>query len=90
MDYLLDTNACIELIPGNPNPVLTKLLLRQSKQSRIYVSSVVLFELHYGIEKSKRKQENRLRIERLFGLGIETAEFTHHDGYAAAKVRVAL
>lgn len=84
MDYVLDTNACIALLPGHRHPVLTNLLRRQAEQSRIYVSSVVLFELHYGIVKSKRKQENKLRIERLLGLGIETAEFTSDDGYAAA------
>ncbi len=60
MNYLLDTNICIYIIKKSPEIVLKKLELINSfhSKSEIYLSSVTIAELHYGIQKSKRIAEN--------------------------------
>ena len=58
MTYLLDTNACIALINGTPKEVRRGLQRAIDKEARILLSSVVTFELWYGVAKSQQKEKN--------------------------------
>lgn len=56
--YLLDTNMVIHLFAGEPAVVAA---LRQAEE--VFVTSIVLGELYYGANRSRRVQPNRARID---------------------------
>lgn len=58
--YLLDTNIVIALF-GEDVAVLQRL----SEAQEVFLSSIVLGELHYGAQNSARVAENVARIEAL-------------------------
>jgi tRNA(fMet)-specific endonuclease VapC len=57
MRYLLDTNICIYLIKNHPPRILEKF--RDHSPREVAISSITLFELHYGVEKSQYQQRSR-------------------------------
>lgn len=88
--YLLDTNACIALINGAPAGVRRKYQRAVAKNSIILLSSVVVFELWYGVAKSQRKESNAQRLETFLGGPWEWAPFDEEDARAAGQVRAEL
>ena len=64
MNYLLDTNAVIALLKDRPTGVRGRLRRAVSRGASIAVSSIVLYELWYGVARSERRRENaeRLRV----------------------------
>jgi tRNA(fMet)-specific endonuclease VapC len=63
VNYLLDTNACIVLINGNPPSVRAKFRKATDLGGQVFVSSIALFELWYGVAKSSRRDFNEKRLE---------------------------
>jgi tRNA(fMet)-specific endonuclease VapC len=63
--YLLDTNAVIAVIRGEPDIVRKRLRRARGRGEAIAVSSVVLFELWYGVARSGRRRENGERLSHL-------------------------
>lgn len=57
MRYLLDTNICIYLIKKRPSNVLSRF--RRYKPRDVATSIITLFELEYGIQKSKYQQRSK-------------------------------
>lgn len=58
--YLLDTNICIYIIKKKPPEVLKKL---KSKQlSDIFISSITVAELDYGVAKSNSPENNKISL----------------------------
>ena len=58
--YLLDTNICIFLIKKK-NPLLIEKLKKYYNKG-IFISSLTLAELEYGVENSDHKEKNRLSL----------------------------
>jgi tRNA(fMet)-specific endonuclease VapC len=58
---LLDTSIVIGLL-GNDASIVRKI---KSFKRSIYIPSIVLGELFYGVERSTKKEENRERVESL-------------------------
>jgi tRNA(fMet)-specific endonuclease VapC len=90
MTYLLDTNACIALINGMPKPVRRRFQRAIDKNATILVSSVVAFELWYGVAKSQRKEENTRRLEAFLAGPLEWTMFDEDDAAAAGALRAEL
>ncbi|HVH29181.1 MAG TPA: type II toxin-antitoxin system VapC family toxin [Vicinamibacterales bacterium] len=88
--YLLDTNACISLINGSEINVRRRLKRAVSRGSVILLSSIVAFELWYGVAKSRRKDSNTQRLETFLGGPLEWALFDEDDARAAGTVRAEL
>ena len=57
MHYLLDTNICIYLIKKRPPEVLDRF--RQHSPQDVAISTITLFELEYGVEKSQYRQRSK-------------------------------
>jgi tRNA(fMet)-specific endonuclease VapC len=87
MTYLLDTNACIALINGTPKSVRRRFQRAVAKESTILVSSVVAFELWYGVAKSDRKEANTQRLEVFLAGPLEWSGFDEEDAREAGMVR---
>ncbi len=90
MTFLLDTNACIALINGKPPAVRTRLKKALDGGSQLFVSSVVAFELWYGVEKSAQRETNAKRVEIFFAGPVSLLPFEEEDARVAGRVRAAL
>ncbi len=88
--YLLDTNACIALINGTEINVRRRFKRAVARESVILLSSIVTFELWYGVAKSQRKDSNTQRLETFLGGPLEWALFDEDDARAAGTVRAEL
>ena len=88
--YLLDTNACIALINGTEINVRRRFKRAVARESVILLSSIVAFELWYGVAKSQRKDSNTQRLETFLGGPLEWALFDEDDARAAGTVRTEL
>lgn len=90
MDYLLDTNACIALINGQPATVRARLQKATTGGDHVLVSSIALFELWYGVAKSARQEFNRKRVETFLAGPILVLPFEDVDAGVAGSVRATL
>jgi tRNA(fMet)-specific endonuclease VapC len=88
--YLLDTNACIALINGTEINVRRRFKRAVARESVILLSSIVAFELWYGVAKSQRKDSNTQRLETFLSGPLEWALFDEDDARAAGTVRAEL
>jgi tRNA(fMet)-specific endonuclease VapC len=90
VDYLLDTNACIALINGEPAAVWTRLRKATTAGGQVLVSSIAVFELWYGVDKSTKKEFNRKRLETFLAGPIPMLPFEDADARVAGSVRATL
>jgi len=90
VDYLLDTNACIALINGEPATVRARMQKATSGGDHVLVSSVAAFELWYGVAKSAKQDFNRKRLETFLAGPIMVQPFEDADARVAGSVRAAL
>ena len=90
MTYLLDTNACIALINGRPEAVRRRFARVSASDDVIATSSVVLFELWYGVAKSQRLKANTERIATFLSGPLGVMDFTAEDAEHSGRVRAAL
>jgi len=88
--YLLDTNACIALISGNPAAVRRQFERANSAGEQIATSSVVIFDLWYGVTKSSRREANTERLLAFLAGPIERLDFDEGDAREAGRVRAEL
>ena len=88
--YLLDTNACIALINGTQAGVRRRFQRAAARDSVMLVSSIVAFELWYGVGKSQRKEANTQRLEAFLAGPLEWTPFDDDDARAAGDVRAEL
>ena len=85
--YLLDTNICIYFMK-NMYPELTEKLLSTDPAS-LLISSVTVYELEYGAEKSNWGEKSRQRLA-LFLAPFKILPFTADDAVTAGKIRACL
>jgi tRNA(fMet)-specific endonuclease VapC len=90
VNYLLVTNACIALINGNPPSVRAKFRKATDLGGQVFVSSIALFELWYGVAKSSRRDFNKKRLETFFAGPIHPLSFEDQDAEIAGAIRADL
>jgi tRNA(fMet)-specific endonuclease VapC len=61
MNYLLDTNICIYLIKKKPESVFKRL--QEITLNKIFISSVTVAELQYGVRKSAYPEKNKIALD---------------------------
>ena len=87
MKYLLDTNAVIAILKGDP---AVTGRLRAHLPSDFGLPSIVVHELYYGACKSQRAAENLARVEALqFEIVPFDAEDAQHAGELSAQLAAA-
>ena len=85
----LDTNVVIAVLKRGP-PHLIQRFERELAQGTLAASSVVLFELRYGIADSVRQAENAERLAIFLQAPIEILPFDQDDAQEAGEIRVQL
>lgn len=88
--YLLDTNACIALINGKPHSVRSRFQKALAADVKMQVSSIVAFELWYGVAKSARPEHNAQLVETFFAGPVNLLAFEDEDAKVAGRVRASL
>jgi tRNA(fMet)-specific endonuclease VapC len=90
VNYLLDTNACIALINRTSTSVRSRFQRATGGGANIYVSSVVTFELWYGVAKSLYQSQNTQRLEVFLAGPIILLPLEKEDARVAGSVRASL
>jgi tRNA(fMet)-specific endonuclease VapC len=90
VNYLLDTNACIALMNGTSAAIRSRFDKAIRGGSEVYISSIVAFELWYGIAKSARIEINTQRLEALLSSSVIALPFDNEDARAAGSIRADL
>lgn len=86
----LDTNAVIAVLLDGESPVRGRLRTAFRSKQAIAGSSIVLFELWFGVAKSRRPAANADRIEQFLAGSIVVLDFGDEDAREAADIRAAL
>lgn len=87
MKYLLDANVCIALINERPLSVRTHFDRELSQGSDVYASSVVVFELWYGVSKSLRRDVNAQLLVGFLSGPVHQLAFDEVDARFAGVIR---
>ena len=87
MHYLLDTNICIYLIKKRPPKVLERF--RQHSPQDVAISTITLFELEYGVEKSQYQQRSKDALAK-FLLPLNLINLDRPSAIEAAIIRAQL
>jgi tRNA(fMet)-specific endonuclease VapC len=88
--YVLDTNTIIALLKDRPTSVRAQVEARVRAQVSVYVPTIVMFELWYGVANSTRREENATRLEALSRAPFQFVGFEHEDARVAGEIRAAL
>ena len=92
MNYMLDTNTCIYLMTGN-QPAWQSSILSQlealSTNDEVYLSSIVVSELHYGVQKSRWRKANSSLLDE-FLMDFQIAAYDDAAARRYGLVRSAL
>ena len=87
MHYLLDTNICIYLIKKRPAEALAQF--RQHSPQDVAISTITLFELEYGVEKSQYRQRSQDALAK-FLLPLNLLDLDRSAAADAAAIRAEL
>jgi len=84
--YLLDTNTCIFIMNKKPAAVLKKLEHMITQHHKIYLSSISVAELQYGVYNSQSIERNRIALVE-FLAPFEILDFNDMDAEVFGKIR---
>jgi tRNA(fMet)-specific endonuclease VapC len=87
MQYLLDTNICIYLIKKRPPEVLERF--QEHSPQDVGISTITLFELQYGVEKSQYRQRSNDALTK-FLLPLNLLDLDRFAAEDAAVIRAQL
>ena len=90
MIYLLDTNAVIAILKNQPGSVRRHLRRALAEDASVATSSVVLFELWYGVARSARRHENAERLRIFLSGDVVVLPFEEEDAQLAGDLRAEL
>ena len=85
--YLLDTNICIFLKNKKSPNVLQKI--KENKHLGIYISSITVAELQFGVYNSKYMERNRISLIK-FLTPFSVLNFDDRDAEEFGKIRTTL
>ena len=85
--YLLDTNICIYIIKKKPIEVLN--VLKKKSKKDIFISSITVAELQYGVEKSRHVDKNRVSLIEFLSI-FNIINFDDKDAIEFGKIKTHL
>ena len=89
---LLDANAVIAVVNDRPRVIAERFGQKALAGDRLATSSIVLFELYFGIAKSHpaRMRDNYTRLARFLKGPVDILAFDEHDAKCAGDIRASL
>jgi len=89
LTYLLDTSAVIALMKDQPG-ARRRFQQVTATDASIAVSSIVVFELKYGVARSERRRENAERLRIFLSGAISILPFDEEDAALAGDLHAKL
>ncbi|MEI9989333.1 MAG: type II toxin-antitoxin system VapC family toxin [Rhizomicrobium sp.] len=89
MNYHFDTNTAIGFIKGFPK-IRHQAAQVLERQSSISLSSIVLFELWYGVANGHRFQEDAAALRAFLAERVHVIPFGDAEANAAGEIRATL
>lgn len=90
MTYLLDTNAVIALVNDRPLTVRERLRGIPPEAFPVSVPTIVLFELWFGVARSRRRPQNSERLRGFLSGNVGIVPFEEEDASIAGELRAEL
>lgn len=91
MIFLLDSNACIAIINKTASPPFQASFNRAiRKGERLYVPSITVHELWFGVAKSRQVHVNAFNLTQFLKHPFEVLNFDSKDAQIAGEIRAAL
>jgi len=90
VNYFLDTSAVVAILRNRPGAVRDRLRRANSRGGTISISTVVLFELWYGVGRSSRFAENAELVRTFLAGNVNVVPLEEEDAVTAAEIRLAL
>ncbi len=90
MKHLLDTNTVVALLRNKPVQVRERFRQAETAGDYLALSSVVLFDLWYGVAKSSQVPENTERLKILLSGDLDLLDLDDEDARTAGQIRAAL
>lgn len=88
MIYHLDTNVVIAVLNNRPPAVRDKLRhALEVQKAQAVISSIVLYELWYGVARSAQRAENNERIRIFLSGAVDVVAFDENDAAEAGAIR---
>jgi tRNA(fMet)-specific endonuclease VapC len=84
---MLDTNACIGVINGNPQALRSRLL--RTSPDEVAISEIVRYELEFGICRSQHQEKNRANLIHFLRY-IQVLDWSEAQSVEAAQIRCEL
>lgn len=85
--YLLDTNICIFAIKRKPAKVFE--LIKERSKEGIYISSLTVAELEFGVQNSEREEQNKIALLKFLSI-FNILNFDDSDAIDYGKLKVDL
>lgn len=86
----LDTNTVIDLMRRDRGPLRLRYRNALTSGVPVAISSIVLFELHFGIARSARRQDNTVQLDAFLAGPVMKLAFEPEDAVVAGEVRNSL
>lgn len=90
MTYLMDSSVCIAILRDASASASERFQRALAGQASILLSSVVLYELWYGVHKSARPTENAATLQSFLRGPLTVLPFDEDDARVAGEVRAVL
>jgi tRNA(fMet)-specific endonuclease VapC len=87
MAYILDTNTCVYVIKRQPISVKEKFMTIDPDQ--LFISSITLAELEYGVAKSSQVKNNSIVLKEFLSR-IKVVDFDSKAAYHYGLIRSSL
>jgi tRNA(fMet)-specific endonuclease VapC len=88
--FCLDTNAVISVLNERTPHIAERLDAEIARGTTILLSTIVLYELRYGIAKSMRPERSEAILDGFLELPVTIAAFEPEDSYHAGDIRAGL
>lgn len=88
--YLLDTNVVIGLLNGRPAEIRERFRQALDAGEHLTTSSVVIFELWFGVHRSQHISRNTDRLRVFLAGTVEVVPFDKPDSHEAGRLRALL
>ena len=85
--HLLDTDTSISIM--NDFPVHVRQHLKRNRVDEVGISAISLYELQYGVSKSRKRRQNTLTLNNFLEY-IQVLEWTKECAFTAGNLRAEL
>jgi tRNA(fMet)-specific endonuclease VapC len=89
LSFHLDTNTVIGVLNGKPAAYRERYERIRASED-VFLSSVAVFELGYGLARSEHFEQNVATLRRFLGTLTDVLAFTDEDAVIAGEIRATL